>query len=30
MKEKGMTICYFKNWGLVMFLRRGKVNVVEY
>ena len=26
-KEKGMTICYITNRCLVMFLRRGKVNV---
>ena len=29
-KEKGMTICYLMNKLLVMFLRGGKVNVVEY
>ena len=29
-KEKGMTICYIMNRCLVMFLRGGKVNVVEY
>ena len=29
-KEKGMTICYIMNWCLVMFLRGGKVNVVQY
>ena len=29
-KEKGMTICYIINRCLVMFLRGGKVNVVEY
>ena len=29
-KEKGMTICYLMNKFLVMFLRGGKVNVVEY
>ena len=29
-KEKGMTKCYIMNWRLVMFLRGGKVNVVEY
>ena len=29
-KEKGMTICYITNRCLVMFLRGGKVNVVEY
>ena len=28
-KEKGMTICYIMNRCLVMFLRGGKVNVVE-
>ena len=27
-KEKCMTICYIMNRCLVMFLRRGKVNVV--
>ena len=25
-KEKGMTMCYIMNRGLVMFLRGGKVN----
>ena len=25
-KEKGMTMCYMMSRGLVMFLRRGKVN----
>ena len=29
-KEKGMTIRYIMNRCLVMFLRGGKVNVVEY
>ena len=29
-KEKGMTICYIINRCFVMFLRGGKVNVVEY
>ena len=29
-KEKRMTICYIINRCLVMFLRGGKVNVVEY
>ena len=29
-KEKGMTICLIMNRCLVMFLRGGKVNVVEY
>ena len=29
-KKKGMTICYIKNRCLVMFLRRGKLNVVDY
>ena len=29
-KEKGMTMCYIMNSGLVMFLRGGKVNIVEY
>ena len=29
-KEKGITICYIMNRCLVMFLRGGKVNVVEY
>ena len=29
-KEKGMTIRYIMNWCLVMFLRGGKVNVVQY
>ena len=29
-KEKGMTICYIINRCLVMFMREGKVNVVEY
>ena len=29
-KEKGMTMCYIMNRCLVMFLRRGKVNVVQY
>ena len=29
-KDKGMTICYIMNWCLVMFLRGGKINVVEY
>ena len=29
-KEKGMTICCLMNRCLVMFLRRKKVNVVEY
>ena len=28
-KEKGMTICYIMNRCLVMFLRGGKVNVVD-
>ena len=28
-KEKGMTICYIMNKCLVMFLRGGKVNVME-
>ena len=30
MKEKGMTTCYIMNRWLVMFLREGKVNVVQY
>ena len=30
MKEKGMTICYIMSRCLVMFLRGGKVNVVQY
>ena len=29
-KEIRMTICYILKWCLVMFLRAGKVNVVEY
>ena len=29
-KEKEMTICYVMNRCLVMFLREGKVNIVEY
>ena len=29
-KEKGMIICYIMNRCLVMFLRGGKLNVVEY
>ena len=29
-EEKGMTVCYIMNRCLVMFLRGGKVNVVEY
>ena len=29
-KEKGMTMCYIMNRCLVMFLRGGKVNVVQY
>ena len=29
-KEKGMTICYIMNSCLVMFVGRGKVNVVQY
>ena len=29
-KEKGITIHYIMNWFLVMFLRREKVNVVQY
>ena len=29
-KEKGMTICYIINRCLVMFMREGKVNVVQY
>ena len=29
-KEKGMTICYIISKCLVMFLRGGKVNVVQY
>ena len=29
-KEKGMTIRYIMNWCLVMFLRGGKVNAVQY
>ena len=29
-KEKGVTICYIMNRCLVIFLRGGKVNVVEY
>ena len=29
-KEKGMTICYNMGRCLVMFLKRGKVNVVQY
>ena len=30
MREKGMTICYIMSRSLVMLLRGGKVNVVEY
>ena len=30
MNRKGMTICYIMNRCLIMFLRGGKVNVVEY
>ena len=30
MNWKGMTICYIMNRCLIMFLRGGKVNVVEY
>ena len=30
LKEKGMTIGYIMNNCLVMFLRGGKVNVVQY
>ena len=29
-KEKGMIIHYIMNWCLVMFLRGGEVNVVQY
>ena len=29
-KEKGMTICYIMNRCLVMFMRGGKVNAVQY
>ena len=29
-KEKEMTVCYIINRCLVMFLRGGKVNVVQY
>ena len=29
-KEKGMTMCYIMNRCLVMFLRGGKANIVEY
>ena len=29
-KEKGITIRYIMKWCLVMFLRRGKVNVAQY
>ena len=29
-KEKGMTICFIMNRCLLMFLRGGKVNVVQY
>ena len=29
-KEKGMAICYTMNRCFVMFLRGGKVNVVQY
>ena len=29
-KEKGKTICYIMNSYLVMYLRGGKVNVVQY
>ena len=29
-KEKGMIIRYIMNWCLVMFLRGGKVNVLQY
>ena len=29
-KEKGMTICYIMSGCLVIFLRGGKVNVVQY
>ena len=29
-KEKGLTIYYIMNRGLVMFLRGGKVNVLQY
>ena len=29
-KEKGVTICYIMNTSLVMFLRGGEVNVLEY
>ena len=29
-EEKGMTICYIMNKCLGMFLRGGKVNVVQY
>ena len=29
-KEKGMIICYIMSKCLVMFLRGGKVNVVQY
>ena len=28
-KEKGMAICYIMNRWLVMFLRGGKVNIVQ-
>ena len=30
MKEKGMAICHIMNGCLIMFLRGGKVNIVEY
>ena len=30
LKEKGMTICYIMNRGLVMFLRGGKENDEQY
>ena len=30
LKEKGMTIGYIMNKCLVMFLRGGKINVVQY
>ena len=29
-KKKGITICYITNMCLVMFLRRGKENSVQY
>ena len=29
-KQKGMTICYIMNRHFEMFLREGKINVVEY